>query len=657
MQQEFLDLYERELNALYDRAAAFAAEFPGLADRLGGLTRDRLDPGLAGLLEGSAFLAARVGMKQNEEFGTFTTAILKQLLPGYLAPVPAAALLQAAPDFRQPDLAQGKRFAPGGYLDAAYRERDQRVSCRFRLAAPLELWPLELDQAAYFTSPAPLQALGLEVSQGTVAGLRLRLVRRTGPGTPDPDADIVPNAKPPPPVGDLARAGLDNLPVHLHGPMAAMTGLYEQIFARSTKLTLRWLDTQGDPVFARCPPGLVRQLGFDEDESFFPEEGRLFRGFALLREFHMLPQKFLGFRLSGLAALLERVTAPACDLLFEFDRADAALASTISDQSFRLYTAPAINLFSERSARVKIDAGRREHLMVPQPSPHENYEIHSVLRVRAHYGGKRKPVPIWPVYGQPRDATRASEELYYDIRQRPRRLSATEIRRGQHGDYTGSETLITLHEPATIDDPDPVQSLQADLLCTNRHLPAMLPMGQAKADFRLVNDTSIAFACITGPTPPRDALSGQEGPNPRIGDQGARMWQAINCLSFNLLGLNDRHADDPAAGLRDALSLFADLSDSITERQVQGLTGSETRPVVRSVKRPDGYAPARGLEVTLTFDERAFEGSGIALLGAVLDRFLADYVQLNSFTETVIVSRKRGEVMRWPPRSGTGPVL
>ena len=66
MQREFLDLYERELNALYDRAADFAAEFPGLADRLGGLARDRLDPGLAGLLEGTAFLAARAAVPEEQ---------------------------------------------------------------------------------------------------------------------------------------------------------------------------------------------------------------------------------------------------------------------------------------------------------------------------------------------------------------------------------------------------------------------------------------------------------------------------------------------------------------------------------------------------------------------------------------------------------------
>lgn len=657
MQQEFLDLYERELNALYDRAADFAAEFPGLADRLGGLTRDRLDPGLAGLLEGAAFLAARVRMKVEAEFPVFTTTLLDQLLPGYLAPVPSAALLQAQPDFAAPDLAQGRRFAPGAWLDASYRERDQRVSCRFRLAAPLEIWPLEIDTARYFATPAPLQALGLEVAPTTAAGLRMRVVRRTGPGTPDPDADPPAGADAPPPVAGLAQAGLDRLPVHLHGPMAEMNELYAQLFGTCTRITLRWLDAQGDPCFAPAPPGLLEQVGFDPDERLFPEEGRLFAGFALLRDHYILPQKFLGVRLTGLAGLLARVDAPAFDLLFEFDEASPALVPAVTAGTLRLYAAPAINLFPERSARIRVDETRREHLVTPLASPHENYEVHSVQAVRAHYGGTRKAVPVWPLYGAPADSARPSEALHYSLTRRPRRINTAELRRGVQGDYTGTETLISLHEPAGIDDPERVQGLQADLLCTNRHLPALLPIGETTADFRLVEDTSIGFGCLAGPTPPRAALTDQDRHSARGAPRGARLWQLVNCLSFNLTGLRDRHPDDPAAGLRDVLALFADLSDSITERQVQGLVGAQTRPTVRSVRGPDGFSPARGIEVTLTFDERAYEGSGFAVLGAVLDRFLADYVQINAFTETVIAGRKRGAVMRWPPRSGTGPML
>ncbi|MDD7972867.1 type VI secretion system baseplate subunit TssF [Roseinatronobacter alkalisoli] len=661
MRQEFLDIYERELGLLYDRAEAFALEFPGLADRLGGLARDRMDPGLAGLLEGAAFLAARVQLKLNAEFSTFTTALLDQLLPGYLCPIPSAALMQADPDFTNPDLATGRRFAPGSYLDASYSDRDRRVQCRFRLSAPLELWPLEIDRASYNSGVGALQALGLEVTRETAAGLRLRVVRRTGAGKPDPDALPTGPQDSVMPVSALARNGLAQLPVHLHGPAAEMAALYEQIFGNCLRITLRWLDPQGDPVFASVPTGFVEQIGFDAEEAFFPEERRAFPGFALLKEFHILPQKFQGFRLVGLAQALARIDAPAFDILFEFGQADARLPPILKPGNFRLYTVPAINLFSERCARVKIDDSQHDYLLSPQPSPAEHYEIHSVTRMRAYYGDGKTAMPVWPAYTLPGREVRPGDALYYSLRRRPRRVSLAELRRSPNRDYTGSEMLVSLHEPAQNDAAMRVRGLQADVLCTNRHLPAQLPIGMQAADFHLVDDISVALRALAGPTRPRDSLAEQEPPHSHSarpdGTGGARLWQLINCLQFNHMGLQDRSAEDPANGLREVLSLFADLSDAITARHVQGLVGSEIRPVTRSIRHADGFAPVRGLQVTLTFDDRAFEGTGFTLLSAVLDRFLADHVQVNSFTQTIIRSRARGEVLRFVPRSGTGPVL
>ena len=56
MNQEFLDLYNRELKLLSEQAREFAVEYPGIAERLGGLLEDRVDPLIGGLLEGAAFL-------------------------------------------------------------------------------------------------------------------------------------------------------------------------------------------------------------------------------------------------------------------------------------------------------------------------------------------------------------------------------------------------------------------------------------------------------------------------------------------------------------------------------------------------------------------------------------------------------------------------
>ena len=74
---------------------------------------------------------------------------------------------------------------------------------------------------------------------------------------------------------------------------------------------------------------------------------------------------------------------------------------------------------------------------------------------------------------------------------------------------------------------------------------------------------------------------------------------------------------------------------------------------MRRIRERAGSGAARGQEVSILFDEKAFEGSGAFLLGAVLERFLADYAGFNHFTQTVISTTERGEIMRWPPRMGT----
>jgi type VI secretion system protein ImpG len=73
------------------------------------------------------------------------------------------------------------------------------------------------------------------------------------------------------------------------------------------------------------------------------------------------------------------------------------------------------------------------------------------------------------------------------------------------------------------------------------------------------------------------------------------------------------------------------------------------------VKGPISFG--RGLEISVHCDESGFEGSGVFLLGAVLETFFARYSSINSFTETVVSTIDRGEIMRWPTRIGIRDTL
>src|SRR5947208_1124657 len=179
MDREFLDLYNRELQLLYEQAREFAEQFPGIAERLGDLVAERTDPMIAGLLEGAAFLAARVQLKLKHEFPEFTENLLEQLVPHYLSPTPSMMLVKASPVFGDPALREGRTILRDSYLDASFRQLDRQIACRYRLCGDITLWPFELSGAEYYSSPAPMQALGVSVGDEVLAGLRLTLTHRS----------------------------------------------------------------------------------------------------------------------------------------------------------------------------------------------------------------------------------------------------------------------------------------------------------------------------------------------------------------------------------------------------------------------------------------------------------------------------------------------
>ena len=80
-------------------------------------------------------------------------------------------------------------------------------------------------------------------------------------------------------------------------------------------------------------------------------------------------------------------------------------------------------------------------------------------------------------------------------------------------------------------------------------------------------------------------------------------------------------------------------------------------PIVRRMTGSGPMTFGRGIEVAVTCDETAFQGTGVFLLGAVLSRFFAKHVTINSFTETVLKSSQRGEIMRWPVEIGRRAAL
>jgi type VI secretion system protein ImpG len=647
MNREFLEFYNRELSLLREQAGEFASEYPGVAERLGGLIGERIDPMINGLLEGSAFLAARVQLKLKHEFSEFTTNLLDQLAPHYLAPTPSALLAQIQPAYGDPALREGKIIPRGAYFDAAYRELERNIACRFALAASIQLWPLEIADAEYFASPGPLQALGLPVGAECSAGLRLQLRVRSVPILDDEPPDAAAQSRP---ELRFSSCRVKNLALYFLGHESDATLLYEQMLAHCRGVFFRHLDSFGDPVVHVGGEAMLRQIGFDEGEALIFNDKRVFVGFDFLREYFTFPRRFLGFELRGLGSVAPKLPAKTVDIVFAFDDSVGRLAAAVRKDFFALYAAPAVNLFDKTLDRIAVKTNQHEYHLVPDRSRMLDFEVNRITHVFAHIPGRPQKVAVESLYTAA--AGRSATGLYYTVRRLPRRRSAQERKYGQQSDYTGTETFVSLGQRAGALEVGEVAELSVQALCTNRHLTEHLPVGEGGADFRLLDDTALEIRCIAGPTRPLEPILTTMAGRSEKASAGEIAWRIVNMLSLNHLGLVQRAGGESAKSLKEILALFADMSDSATERKIRGIRSVDSRPIVRRVQRASGVGAARGTEITVLIDDKAYEGSGVFLMGAVLDRFFCEYVGVNHFTQTVIRTTERGEIMRWPPRIG-----
>ena len=620
MDRRLLHHYNRELGHLRELGAEFAAEFPKIAARLGlNGSEPAQDPYVERLLEGTAFLAARVQLRLDAEFPRFTEQLLAMLYPHYLAPTPAMLIAQFQPMPGDANLAAGQLLPRGSALRQAGASADA-VACEFRTGCDLRLWPLELREARYFSSAPELALAGQLWPARCQGGVRLKL--HAGAGL------------------SLSALKLDQLRFFLGGAPEVAHQLHELIGASTLGLLVR-----GEQGWQPLPANCIKLVGFDDDEALLPVTARGFSGHRLLQEYFSFPARYLFFEIDGLAPLLARQAGSELELLLLFGRAAPELEGQVDARHFLLHCVPAINLFERHLDRVELQPGEPEfHLLADRTRPLD-YEIYDLLEVTGH-GIGRAEQRFLPFYSTSR-LTEPRSEAYFTLRREPRLLSASRRRGRRLTGYVGSEVFLSLVDPNEAPYAQGLRQLSLRARCTNRDLPLLMKLGQGPTDFTLEVAAPVErIRCVKGPSAPYGALA-----------QGAEGWKLISQLSLNYLSLLDSGPEPGAVALRELLGLHASSADPGLRRHVEGLRSVSCAPVVARLPMPGPLCFGRGVEITLGLDELAFEGGSAFLLGSVLERFFARHVSLNSFTETVLRTLTRGEIMRWRPRCGTRPIL
>lgn len=434
--------YEDELSYLRELGQEFSLANPKLA---GFLSREANDPDVERLLEGFAFLVARLRQKLEDEMPELVHGLIRLLWPHYLRPLPPMSVVafEAAASAGQSNV----RVPAGTTL--ASRPVDG-VSCRFRTCYPVDVLPFAIAKVESENRPTTarlsltLQAVG-RGSLNALDGGRIRLFFNT-------------EREP-----QIGRSLL----------------LWMQRSLRSITAT-----TEGGESLT-LPANSVRAVGFEDDEGVLPYPANAFIGFRHIQEYLAFPAKFLFVDVENLAGLAQ-FTGRQVTLSFEFSRPFPDQIR-IADGHIRLNCTPVVNLFGHDAHPLRIDRSRSEYRVAP--GGHQGAGIYSVDKVVGYIQGRAERIEYEPFEAFRHDAPGlADQKLFYRERLRPATVGR------------GVDHYLSFVSRADKAVSPPAEIISVALTCTNGALAERLAVGAIDQPTSETPAT-VTFANIMSVTP------------------------------------------------------------------------------------------------------------------------------------------------------------
>jgi len=601
MDLRFLKYYEEELRHVREVAADFGSQHPLVAGQLR-LRKDGCDdPFVERLLEGFAFLAARVHLKLDEQYPVFAQSLLESVYPSLLSPTPAMGIVELCAN----DSMSHAITVPRGTELTGLLDENSTTRCLFRTAQEVKLLPLKIfndveNGARYYDRD--LSALYLPKTAISRAAIKLKFELT------DTEADF----------GSIDE--IDEMTFFIRGDLSAAGRLHEELIARSTELLI------GEEIPGKKPKYQLLKLGegnvtieaggFSSEEALLPPDLRVFEGHRLLREFSSLPERLLFVKIKGIGQALSKLNSNNASIVLGFARPSLDVAKIVAPDSFALNVTPVINLFEQRADQVKVEAGSHEAIIHVNKTKPLDYEIFSVDSVEGLTAGSGFRKEFHPFYRDRSVSLADNNQAYYSLQRKPRLLSSSERLNGAVSKYLGDDLFISLVDSDhQLTDPD-IDALSVKVTCSNRHLPLSMPLSASDTDLIPEGGTGIGTVrWLIPPSNPSESLVKANG-----------SWSLINHLSLNYQSLLDVD-DEQSSPLTDMLRIYFNSESEEGKEWIMGIQSIDSKPIVE--RYPSAF-----------------------LFGLVVAQFISQHVTINSFVRTNINSSSRGHLYSW--RVGMG---
>ena len=321
--QQLLQAYAAELEALRDHGREFAAAFPDVAGRLDISAMQSRDPHVERIIESTAFLAARLRLMIEEGAVEVPQTMLALVAPALAEPIPSMTVLHVRDGNESQFLRRGSRFD--------YEAGNQALSC-FSTTMDLHAHPISLRLRRLSPSPGAPDGIGVRVL-GTPSGDRLLLF-----------------------VGSN-RVNAATLLDALDDDLA-------------------WIRVVppdgGNPAYV--PTTNLRLQGFGTSEAALPVRPAVHRAHRVVTEFLVFPDKFRFVSLAGLPL------RSGCEVQFGFSR-PLQLPESASSDLFRANHVPAVNLWKASADPINITGRQLEYPVRVDALRYRSTECHSVESV------------------------------------------------------------------------------------------------------------------------------------------------------------------------------------------------------------------------------------------------------------------------------------
>ncbi|MGF6095713.1 type VI secretion system baseplate subunit TssF [Pseudomonas sp. 18175] len=588
-----MDLKQRfaeELRYLRELGREFAEDNPQLAQFLGDQAGD---PDVERLLEGFAFLTAKLGMKIDDDLPELTHPLLQMLWPNYLRPLPSATIIRFTP---LPDAISQRQVIPKG--TPLFAKPVDGISCQFRTCTDVNLYPLALHAVSDAHS-----------REASVMCIDLKVL------TEQP----------------LTSMACDQLDFHLGGDNATALTLYLWIAHYLDSVTLH-VDKQSYRLSAKD----IGFPGFTPDEALLPYPRNVFDGYRILQEYFVFPQRFHFFSLTRLAQVWPAVSATRLRFEFQFSRpmpTDIRLRTS----DLHLYCAPAVNLFRHDANPIALDGRSLERRISLSGNRPEAFEIFSVDQVAGWDAAdkERKGDPLrrftpFESFQHEIEHARGRTALYF--RTHIEESHGREGLRHRIAFVRGDESLyIGEHEAASI-----------ELTCSNRDLPQLLGVG----DVSLSTEVTPSFATYTNLIAPTRSY------RPVL--DSSLHWTLISNLSLNYLSLLSAEPLKAVIRAYDFAALHDLQQARATRKRLNGIHEAVTTPIDWLMKGQPVRGLHTRLQ--LDQNAFLCEGE-LYLFASVLSHFFALYASINSFHRLEVINTTNNECYEWPLLTGRQPVI